>query len=84
MFRKRLIIEGQIKTFCRVKKVIVKDILIPILIKKKSMKIMIICSGLINFHKFKRKSNLGIINFVHLRMLKIITWTFRIIELIKL
>ena len=65
---------------------IVKDTLIPIMIKMRFMKIMITCSGLISFHKSKRRSNPEIINFVHLKM-KIITritcMTFKIIESIK-
>jgi len=86
MFQEHLIIDSQIKTLWRVHQVkIVKDILILIMIKKKYMKIMKTSSGLINFHKSKRRMiNPGIINFVHLKMLKIITWTFKIIELIKL
>ena len=65
---------------------IVKDTSIPMLIKMRFMKIMITCSGLINFHKSKRRNSPEIINFVHLKT-KIITrtyMTFKIIESIKL
>ena len=64
----------------------VKDTFIPIMIKMKSTKIMITCSGLISFHKSKRrwsKINPEITSYDHLKI-KIITWTFKIIESIRL
>ena len=87
MFTEHLIIESQIRTLWTmvIQLPIVKDTLIPIMIKMRFMKIMITCSGLISFHKSKRRSNPEIINFVHLKM-KIITrtsMTFKIIESIK-
>ena len=88
MFTEHLIIESQIRTLWTmvIHLLIVKDTLIPIMIKMRFMKIMITCSGLISFHKSKRRSNPEIINFVHLKM-KIITritcMTFKIIESIK-